>query len=111
MYRYFDSNYRPNDIVIYHCTSGNDNPITWGKFRKETFRVAQDNPVFDVLWYPSVSPKTHGMLHKIDVVLYHTIPAIVLDSILWLTGRRPKIYSKKNKIKYVFSLKCIKVYF
>lgn len=40
----------------------------------------------DVLWYPSGSFKSNLTLHKIDVVLYHYLPAYFLDFLARMSG-------------------------
>lgn len=47
----------------------------------------------DVLWYPSGSFKSNLTLHKIDVVLYHYLPAYFLDFLARMSGNPAMLVS------------------
>ena len=49
------------------------------------------------MWYPSTSVNINNTLHQIDAFLYHTVPAVLLDLVARLTGRRPKMV--RNRLR------------
>ena len=45
----------------------------------------------EVMWYPGGGFKSNLLVHKIDVVLYHYLPAYFLDFLARLSGRPPML--------------------
>lgn len=46
-------------------------------------------PLNGVLWYPGGTMKRNRLYHQIEMVLYHWIPAYVLDALLYCLGYPP----------------------
>lgn len=88
------SSHQPNtDPLVYHCTSGAANPITWAKQFEACFQALEKAPIpykerepffkasFDFVQNPHA-------LYFWDLV-WHKIPARVVDAALLLTGQKP----------------------
>lgn len=78
-----------NNITVYNCTSGIDNPITWGSFVRMCIDNMRKHPVEGVLWFPTGNLRTNKALNLIHGFLVHFIPAIFLDLVSIATGRKP----------------------
>ena len=52
---WYTATYRPNSIMVYNCTSGLQNPITWGQIRAQLVRSILKFPSSDIMWYPTTS--------------------------------------------------------
>ncbi|XP_057366398.1 putative fatty acyl-CoA reductase CG5065 [Daphnia carinata] len=92
--------YKPNNIVVYNCASGYHNPLTWGQIESLGRVALLKYPMSEVMWYPSGSFKSNLTLHKIDVVLYHYLPAYFLDFLARLSGKPPmlvRLYDKAHR--------------
>jgi len=96
---WYTATHKPNNIIVYNCSSGLHNPITWGQFKTCGVNAIHKNPTLDTMWYPSVSVQIHPVLHKLDAFIYHTIPAFLLDSVARLTGRRPKMMRLYERVE------------
>lgn len=51
--------------------------------------VATKIPLNGVLWYPGGTMKRNRLYHQIEMILYHWIPAYVLDALLYCLGYPP----------------------
>jgi len=82
---------RPNNIIVYNCASGHHNPLTWGQIETLGLVALLKYPMSEVMWYPGGGFKSNLLVHKIDVVLYHYLPAYFLDFLARLSGRPPML--------------------
>ncbi|XP_053690508.1 putative fatty acyl-CoA reductase CG5065 [Sabethes cyaneus] len=87
-----------SNITVYNCTSGNDNPITWGKFVHMCIKNMREHPVEGVLWYPTGNLRTNFALNFIHGLLTHFIPAVFLDIISIVMGRKPIMKIVQSKL-------------
>ncbi|KAL6257521.1 hypothetical protein P5V15_011094 [Pogonomyrmex californicus] len=91
---------------IYNYVSICENPITWRRFMKLNELYGLQVPSTRILWYYMFYLNKHKLVHDIYVLFLHTIPALVIDTILFLSGRKPmlyKTYQKINKFSFVLS--------
>jgi len=91
---------KTNDIVVYNCSSGFHNPLTWGRIEKDGFKSLINYPMSDVMWYPGGNFTSNLTKHKIEVVLYHYVPAYIIDFLARLSGRPAmlvRLYDKAHK--------------
>lgn len=77
--------------MVYNCASGYHNPLRWGQIESLGRVALLKYPMSEVMWYPSGSFKSNLTHHKIDVVLYHYLPAYFLDFLARLSGRPPML--------------------
>jgi len=92
--------HKPNNIIVYNCASGHHNPLTWGQIETLGLVALLKYPMSEVMWYPGGGFKSNLLVHKIDVVLYHYLPAYFLDFLARLSGRPPmlvRLYAKAHR--------------
>ncbi|XP_055635584.1 putative fatty acyl-CoA reductase CG5065 [Toxorhynchites rutilus septentrionalis] len=77
------------NITVYNCTSGIDNPITWGSFVRMCIDNMRKHPVEGVLWYPTGNLRVNKALNFVHGLFAHFIPALVLDACSLVVGRKP----------------------
>jgi len=53
------------------------------------YRYLLTHPYSDCIWYPSGSFKSSRVLNNLSVLAYHVAPALVLDTVARLTGKKP----------------------
>ena len=64
--------------------------VTWAEIVDLGRQVSQTNvPLNGVLWYPGGSMKSTRLAHNIACILYHWIPAILIDTLLFCLGYKP----------------------
>ncbi|XP_022240976.1 putative fatty acyl-CoA reductase CG5065 isoform X2 [Limulus polyphemus] len=91
---------RPNNIMVYHCTSGSQNRLTWGELESLIFPLVYAHPSKEVLRYPGGSFKSNRLRNEISVFFNHQVPAQILDFMARILGRKPKmvqLYSRLNR--------------
>lgn len=82
--------YRPNSILVYNCSSGSINKVTWGSVERIAIPLILRHPSHDIYRYPNGSFTSSKVWNYMCVMLYHHIPAYCLDLLSVLTGRKPK---------------------
>lgn len=78
---------RQNDILIYNCTSGLLNPITWGEIERVAFPILLKYPSVDGYRYPGGTFKTSKLANDISLFFEHHLVAHILDNVSALFGR------------------------
>jgi len=89
-----------NAIPVYNCTSGSINPITWGQLETMGWVALRKYPMENVLWYPGGSYKESAALNTVCQVLFHSVPAYMMDMVSYLVGKKPvmvKVVHKMHK--------------
>lgn len=90
--------HKANNILVYHCTSGTTNKITWGKLQRIALPYIIQNPSAEVFQYPGGTFKNSFLLNNICVMLYHHIPAYLADAAALIIGRKPKMVKLYQKL-------------
>lgn len=80
-------------MKVYNCASGTLNPITWGEFRDHVQLSWQENPTKDMMWYPHGTCYSSKFLFTIMIAIQHYLPALFLDVVLRLQGKKPFLVS------------------
>ncbi|XP_071576188.1 fatty acyl-CoA reductase wat-like [Temnothorax nylanderi] len=91
---------------IYNYVSICQNPITWRRFIKLNELYGMQVPSIHFLWYYFFVPNKHKFVHDVCTIFLHLIPAIITDTVLFLSGRKPmlvKTYKKVDKFSSVIS--------
>ncbi|XP_026282586.2 putative fatty acyl-CoA reductase CG5065 isoform X1 [Frankliniella occidentalis] len=87
-------------VVVYNCVSGAQNPIKWGSLQDMALIHLRRNPYSGVLWYPGGSFKESRAYHDLCSLAFHTIPAYIMDAAARLSGKKPimvKIQQRLSK--------------
>ncbi|XP_063218986.1 putative fatty acyl-CoA reductase CG5065 [Bacillus rossius redtenbacheri] len=90
---------RPNNIIVYNCTSGSLNPVRWRELEEIGYQYILKYPFNNVLWYPGGSFKNSRLANSVCTVVFHTIPAHLLDLAARLAGRKPIMVRVHNKLQ------------
>lgn len=77
-------------IVVYNCSTGHLNPLTWGRFRDVGFQVWMKYPTKEMMWYPCASFTMNTTVYKIEQAIFHYLPAYCIDAVCYLMGKRVK---------------------
>lgn len=90
---------------IYNCTSSFEYKVTWEEIIEMGRRIVENRlPLNGVVWYPGGSMKSSRLYHYICVILFHYIPAIILDSIIFLSGNKPVLWRVQQRITKGFDV-------
>ena len=84
-------------LPIFHCNSGDVNPLTWGKV-EEMFSVIRAYPSVQVLRYPLGTLKSNRYHDLITRVFVHLLPALLIDSLCAVFGKKRQLLSIYSKL-------------
>jgi fatty acyl-CoA reductase len=77
-----------DDISILNYVSSAQNPLTLSQYMKYN-EVGKEFPSLQVLWYYSLQLHKHRILHNVCAVFLHLLPAIIVDTVAKLVGKKP----------------------
>lgn len=95
-----------NEVKVYNSVSCNENPITWYQFMDYNWYFGKHIPSVKSIWYYMIFLNGNKMVHNICVLFLHLLPAIIVDSLARVIGRKPvlwKAYKKIHKFSAVIS--------
>ncbi|GJQ86873.1 hypothetical protein Trydic_g13284 [Trypoxylus dichotomus] len=94
------------DIPIFNYESSQDQPIDWRRYMELTSKYGLQLPTINALWYYSLNLIKHQPLYQLAAIMVHFVPAIILDILLMLIGKRRrflKMYLKIHRFSKVIS--------
>jgi fatty acyl-CoA reductase len=97
---WYTATQRPNSIMIYNCTSGLCNRISWGDIERIAFPILLQYPSAQIFRYPGGNFKESRFLNEICCLFDHIIPAYFFDAFMALTGRKRmmvRLYEKLHR--------------
>jgi alcohol-forming fatty acyl-CoA reductase len=80
---------RSGDLSIFHCTSSTYNPFRWDAVVERTNELLHSYPLKSAVWYPHLKFMSSLFMFKISAILFHFIPAYILDFVTKIAGGRP----------------------
>ena len=81
---------RQTGVKVYSCTTSHQNPLTWGLLKRLTMKAWLKYPTIDMMWYPSCNMTVGKISLKVNQVLFHDLPAHLIDLFNSVTGKRTK---------------------
>lgn len=94
------------DVPVFHCTSGTDKPINWGKVQFLVLYVLTIFPSISTLRYPGGSFTHLKYLDNLKKFFLHYIPAYTIDLLTRIKGGKPmlvKVYQKLDQASKVLA--------
>ncbi|KAF9408192.1 hypothetical protein HW555_012049 [Spodoptera exigua] len=92
-----------DDIEIYNCCSGKLNNMLMGDLVEMSKHVSKEIPLDDMLWHTGGTITTNPVYHYLKVLAQHLLPAILVDTLLWLIGKKPMLVKIQRRI-YIANL-------
>lgn len=90
---------RSNEVPVYNCTSGQINPFKWSELADGIMKYARKNPTKYMVMYPEYSYRTSLFVHRIYEIFLHFLPAIILDVMLRMQGKKPFMLKIAKRFK------------
>lgn len=100
---WYTATYKPNNVLVYNCTSGSINRLYWGDVQDVCFYHLINNPVNSVVWYPGGSFKSRKMVNDLCTLFVHFLPAYCFDAVTWASGKKPFMVNMQRKIQKALS--------
>ncbi|XP_029908864.1 fatty acyl-CoA reductase 1 isoform X1 [Myripristis murdjan] len=82
---------RPKNILVYNCTTGGINPFHWGEVEYCINMTFKTNPLEQAFRRPNVNLRSNAFTNQYWTTVSHTLPALLYDGYLRLTGRKPRM--------------------
>ena len=90
----------PAELPVFHCTCGSTNPISWGKQFEYCFQALEHHPLAKDR-QPFIPASFNFQMNRtrlaVDTFIKHTIPALIVDAGLVLSGQKAimrRLYAK-----------------
>lgn len=80
--------YRPDEVPVYNITCAERRKVPWGYVIELSKKIGYQYPMETGLWYPDGCITTNRLLHQINVILFHWLPAYFIDFLLLLLGQK-----------------------
>lgn len=87
------------DIPVYNYVYSTFKHLNWGKFFDDCSRLAELNPPEKAIWYMCFAFRPHPLHHELAIFFLHTVPAYVIDMVLFCMGKKPMAVESYKKIR------------
>ncbi|CAH0713004.1 unnamed protein product, partial [Brenthis ino] len=94
----------PKEMRIFNITLSGVQRLTWGEIIELGRKWVIDYPYTIALWYPGGTIKSSKLYHELMVILLHTIPAYLVDMLLFLLGRKTFMVRVQKRISHGLSV-------
>uniref|UniRef100_A0A672ZX30 Fatty acyl-CoA reductase n=1 Tax=Sphaeramia orbicularis TaxID=375764 RepID=A0A672ZX30_9TELE len=88
---WYSGSQRPKHILVYNCTTGGINPFHWGEVEYHVISTFKRNPLEQAFRRPNVNLRSNPFTNQYWTTVSHTLPALLYDGYLRLTGRKPRM--------------------
>uniref|UniRef100_A0A0A9WBX3 Fatty acyl-CoA reductase n=2 Tax=Lygus hesperus TaxID=30085 RepID=A0A0A9WBX3_LYGHE len=87
------------EVKIYNYVSCKDNPLSWAEFKRLIEIHGKDVPPVKAVWCYFLTIHKNWATHFICTMLFHYLPALIMDSITWITrSDNPNMYQIYKKV-------------
>lgn len=88
LFRFFR---RTSQVPVYHCSSGQLNPIKWNLFGFHIRENIIKYPTKFMVLYPNPIQGSNFIVHRFYDIFYHFLPAVFYDVLMRLQGMKPSM--------------------
>ncbi|XP_023288183.1 fatty acyl-CoA reductase wat [Orussus abietinus] len=89
---------KTDEPPIYNVVSSCQAPITWDEYMNKNKFYCKRIPSMKYLWYFGFTFHKNLWMHKIYILFLHLIPALIVDSLAYVSGRKPILWNTYKKI-------------
>ncbi|XP_037954996.1 putative fatty acyl-CoA reductase CG5065 isoform X2 [Teleopsis dalmanni] len=92
-------------VRVIHMTSSNDIKVSWQEIIELGRWVIENKVPFNgVAWYPGGSMKSNYYVHFVCMLLFHWLPALFVDALLWIFRYPPVLCHVQKRITKGFEV-------
>ncbi|XP_063392484.1 fatty acyl-CoA reductase 1-like isoform X2 [Cydia fagiglandana] len=93
------------NVNIVNFTSSAEIKVTWSEMIDAGREIIMNRvPLNGVAWYPGGSMKHSRLYHNICMVLFHWLPAMLVDCLLFILGYKPVLCRVQRRINKGFEV-------
>ncbi|XP_031825904.1 putative fatty acyl-CoA reductase CG5065 [Nomia melanderi] len=89
---------------VFNLTSSNEYKVSWAEIIARGRKITEKVPLNGVVWYPGGSMKKSRLMHNICFLLFHMIPAYLIDTLIFLAGYKPIMCRVQRRIRKGFEV-------
>ncbi|XP_044764592.1 fatty acyl-CoA reductase 1-like [Coccinella septempunctata] len=90
---------------VYHVTTNKEVRVTYDDLINRSKEIMLSKiPLPGAVWYPGGSTKRSKLYNKLCIFLYHTVPAILVDTLLYVIGYEPVLMRVQRRINRGFEV-------
>ncbi|XP_062132541.1 putative fatty acyl-CoA reductase CG5065 isoform X2 [Drosophila sulfurigaster albostrigata] len=89
---------RPVNVPVYNITNADHRKMTMGTVVEMSKRINKQVPFNAGLWYPDPCVTTNKFYHNFNVMMFHWLPAYLLDFLLLILGQKRFMLRVQEKI-------------
>ncbi|XP_012281000.1 putative fatty acyl-CoA reductase CG5065 [Orussus abietinus] len=96
--------FKDHEKRVYNLTSSSEFKVSWAEIIERGRRITEKVPLNGIVWYPGGSMKKSRLMHNICVLLFHMIPAYLIDALIFLAGHKPIMCRVHRRIQKGFEV-------
>ncbi|CAL1678604.1 unnamed protein product [Lasius platythorax] len=85
-------------LFVVNCTLPDEKSISFRECCNIAFKCGKEIPIEGILWIPNTLFTESLIMHYVLSILWHILPAILIDLLLKLLGHRPMVLGLQRKI-------------
>ena len=90
---------KTKDMLVYNCTTGQINRLTWGMLERFSFESLMKNPLENIFLVPNQRFTSYRLIKFVRHFIEESIPAFIMDLYLRLAYRKPFFVRLQSRIK------------
>lgn len=79
---------KAKDVRVYNLTCSDKKKMTWGEVINSGKRICYEYPFEAGVWYPNGTITTNKLEHLLKIVLFHWLPAYLIDFLMLIMGQK-----------------------
>ncbi|XP_047513279.1 fatty acyl-CoA reductase 1-like isoform X2 [Pieris napi] len=87
-----------DEVEVYHCSSSHMQIMTVGEIVENGKEILNEIPLDNVLWAQDGGVTKSRLYYNLRVLLFHLLPAILVDLVLRIIGRKPMLFKIQRRI-------------
>lgn len=76
-------------VHVYNCSSADVKNLSASEVKDMGFRCNEEIPLEDIIWRPASRQVMNKFVYVILVLLWHVLPALLIDGLLRISGKKP----------------------
>ncbi|KAL8568138.1 hypothetical protein ACOMHN_027661 [Nucella lapillus] len=89
---------RPSTTLVYNCTTGQMNRLTWGEVERMSYEYFMKNPCNTIARIPNPRFTPSSLWKTVNLTFDHLLPAYLMDAYLRLVGRKPMFVKIQDRL-------------
>ncbi|XP_046422619.1 putative fatty acyl-CoA reductase CG5065 isoform X1 [Neodiprion fabricii] len=89
---------RDPSVPVYNCSSNGIRAVTTKAMINLALEIVAEIPLEGCLWVPNTTMYSNIFIYYLTVWIFHFIPAVIIDTVLKISGAKPRLLRLHRKI-------------